>query len=296
MMQTQTITSLHGKTCAATTAKACRECAPSTTTTIFEAMPGIVLDRAATEHADRVRVKLCRHLQSCRECAGSGLYMAIDAHGYEVSRPCPLRRLRHIARQINAADVPAQYADARQSFYTDPAQAERMQRLQRWASGAMRRSVWIAGHPGRGKSCMATIALAKYLLAARQRHDKRVPPAIWADTPTLLRQSRAAERSREHSPARDAMACGLLVLDDIDKVMIADRDSGLMHAADDELLWRLLKQRAELGRPTLITSNILHTDWLRRSRNARALASRINGHYELMGLPGPDHRQTEPAQ
>ena len=283
--------------------RACDACKPAgTAATIFDAFAGVVPDRKALAAGEGfAQVLACAHVTSCRDCEGRGMHYVVDDAGHGLMTRCHTSsRVVVQVRRINAAKVPAQYAGVYADFWRsrDEQQHARLGRMREWLRSLQdpdnrRRSVWIAGNPGTGKSSMSVIAAVSYAGLVVSPRDTALHRSVrWCDVPTLLRDCRASRRVRGSvDPMTEARDCGLLVLDDIDKVSISETPAGLlMNSYDDELVWQLLKHRSERGLATFVTSNIRIEDWLQRSRNGAALRSRIAEAFVAIGMPGRDHR------
>lgn len=297
--------------CEATKRPACRACTQGST--VAEVLPGVVLDRDAMR-ADPswLAFRVCGHLSGCAACMGRGRYVD-RAGGQDVIRRCDTTARAQIqARRLTLARIPASHARAHARFFPDGSpQAVGMAKLLAWIesvwadrhrdSGDRSAAVgaWIGGNPGTGKSCAAAILAARTAAYVTTPRDADLEHQVrWHPAPALMQAERRHRRERvaKLSPIGEAMACRLLVLDDVDKLATEQTSAGVtLNRTDDEWLWTLLSHRHEHRRPTIITSNMRGSVWLRRSRNAVALTSRMRT-WLTVPMQGDDLRQIPPAE
>ncbi|MFF8386105.1 ATP-binding protein [Streptomyces kanasensis] len=140
-------------------------------------------------------------------------------------------------------------------------------------------SLRIVGPTGTGKTHQAYGAI-RTLLAAGVR--LRWEAATTADPYARLRPRPGFDSERD---LQSLMRCPLLLLDDLGAAKTSEWT--------EELTYRLINQRYEHLRPTLITSN-LTTDTLRAALGDR-VASRLAQMTERVTLEGDDRRRQKPV-
>lgn len=167
--------------------------------------------------------------------------------------------------------VPPKYRGAT----LDLLEAKPRELLSEWAFGPEGRNVLVAGPVGVGKTFAAFAAVRPFVEAGSS--------VVFWPTVRLLDALRPGGDDLAYTTA---MACDLLVLDDLGAERVTDWSA--------ERFYAIVNERWMYDRPIIVTTNAASSDELANLTGER-LRSRLLGHRDVVvRLAGDDRRRTDP--
>lgn len=239
---------------------------------------------------------------ACPDCGGTGhVYRGVGPRGGLLWEECHCERQRQLSRAMQAARMPVDAESWTFNHLVGPDGQPGPDRHNRTVVDLMQ--AWLADPDanlragtgfylfgqgqgyGVGKSFLAG-AFANACLALR-RQDLSVVWLSSAKVAPLFFESFDKGEGAELRLTQQLETCGILVLDDLDKVQKSP--------AVVAKLWACIDARFADRRPLVITANVA-PDGLGRAFGAEhgdSMASRIAGRCHLCPLGGPDRRQLQ---
>ncbi len=198
-----------------------------------------IVTRAGPERAE---AKLCRHLDACPTCRGTGFLRTRDANGYEVMGSCARGGIVRRVARFNEMALPARFHDVRLASYEARGGPQNNQRQMRAIVEALRDRLIDAQRPDgaiepgiRGLGLSGTPGVGKTHLLCALARELTIDYGMvvrYADFSNLLwdLKSRFEQGSGEASLLAPLIDADVLVLDEVGKGKASEWDISIIDA------------------------------------------------------------------
>lgn len=240
------------------------------------------------------RAEICECVVGCLICTGTGLVSTENERGYSYLHPCSVcGNIHGNVKKYNNAGIPAKYSNVQyvDSFKHDG--NEEKQRALKYAKDKFlrnyphERGFLLMGPSGVGKTHLAVAAISELTL-------RKGIKCLFKDFFLLLSELRQAytEGRSENEVLHPLVETEVLVIDELGKGKSNEWELGILD--------QLISKRYNSNKKTLITSNYVSRDYIRKNsltteilenRVGERIASRLFEMCRFLLIEGSDYRK-----
>lgn len=240
------------------------------------------------------RAELCSCTSHCEICSGTGLVSTQNENGYSYLGSCPAcGRIHRNVKKYNYAGIPAKYSEVLEvdSFKhdnsTDKQKALKYAKDKFLRSYPYKRGFLLMGPSGVGKTHLAVGTLSELTL-------KKGIKCLFKDFFLLLSELRQAysEGRSENEVLAPLVEADVLLIDELGKGKSNEWELGILD--------QLISKRYNSTKKTLITTNYVARDYLKKNsltteilenRVGERISSRLHEMCDFYLIEGRDYRK-----